>query len=78
MENQSITVDGISYDLAQFTDEVKAAVGVYNAINLDLQKAQVEVLKGQAALQTIGTQIATAVRKELDAKKSAAETESAE
>ena len=54
---RSITVDGISYDTAQFSPEVQQAVGIYNAIALDLQKSQLEAIKCQAALQTVGNQI---------------------
>jgi hypothetical protein len=70
---QSITVDGIGYDVAQFSDEVKGAIGLYNTINLDLQKANIEVVKHQAALQTIGAQVSNAVRKELAAMQPPAE-----
>lgn len=75
MENQTITVDGISYDIAQFSNEIKQAISIYNTINADLQKAHVEVVKSQAALQTIGNQIAAGVRKELEDKKTAAANE---
>jgi hypothetical protein len=69
---RSITVDGISYDAAQFTDAVQQAVSIYNTFQADLQKAQLEVLKTQAAMQTIGAQIGEAVKKELAEKSAAA------
>ena len=65
---RSITVDGISYDTAQFSPEVQQAVGIYNAIALDLQKSQLEAIKCQAALQTVGNQISAAVKTELEKK----------
>ena len=71
-ENRTITLDGISYDIAQFSQGVQSAVGIYNAINADLQKEQLAVLKTQAALQSIGAQIADAVKKELAEKQAAA------
>lgn len=73
-QTRSITVDGISYDLAQFSDAVKQAVAVYNKFQADLQAAQLEVIKSQSAMQTIGTQIADAVKKELADKAAAATT----
>lgn len=65
---RSITIDGISYDVAQFSQEVQQAVGIYNAIAADLQKNQLEVIKCQAALQQVGSQIGTAVKGELEKK----------
>lgn len=62
---RTITLDGVSYDVAQFSQGVQSAVGIYNAINADLQKEQLAVLKSQAAMQSIGAQIAEAVKKEL-------------
>jgi hypothetical protein len=70
---RTITLDGISYDVDQFTDAVKQAVGIYNSFAADLQKEQVAVVKTQSAMQSLGAQIAAAVRKELDDKKAAAE-----
>lgn len=64
-QTKTITLDGISYDLAQFSSGVQQAVGVYNTFSADLQKAQLEVMKNQAALQTLGGQITEAVKKEL-------------
>jgi ribosomal protein S16 len=79
---RSITVDGISYDVAQFSPEIQQAVGIYNTFAADLQKAQLDVIKCQAALQSVGAQISTAVKAELEKKaadaKAAAEGEKAE
>lgn len=63
-KTQTITVDNVNYDLSTLSDGIKQAVGFYNAINLDLGKAQLEVIKSQAALANIGAQIAEAVKKE--------------
>lgn len=62
---RSITLDGISYDVAQFSAEVQQAVNIYNLINADLQKSQLEVIKCQSAMQNIGNQISAAVKAEL-------------
>ena len=70
---RTITLDGITYDLAQFSQGVQQATDVYNSIAADLNKSQLEVIKCQSALQTIGAQISAAVKKELEEKKAAAE-----
>ena len=71
---QNITIDGISYAVDQFSQQVQQAVAIYNAINLDLQKSQLETIKAQAALQNIGAQITEAVKKELTEKAEAVAT----
>jgi hypothetical protein len=70
---RTITLDGISYDVAQFSEGVQQAVTIYNTFSTDLQKAQLEVIKTQAALQSIGAQITSAVKKELEDLKGKAE-----
>ena len=62
---RTITLDGISYDIAQCSQGVQSAVGIYNALQADLQKEQLAVIKTQAAMQGIGAQIGEAVKKEL-------------
>lgn len=76
--NNSITLDGISYDVNQFSQGVQQAVGIYNQFQADLQKAQLEVIKSQAALQSVGGQIAEAVKKELAEKAAAAANDATE
>lgn len=70
---RTITLDGISYDVAQFSQGVQSAVTVYNTFQADLQREQLAAMKTQGALQTIGAQIAEAVKKELAEKVAAAE-----
>jgi hypothetical protein len=62
---RSITIDGISYDAGQFSPAVQQAVQIYNVFSADLQKAQLDVIKNQAAIQSVGAQIGEAVKKEL-------------
>ena len=64
----TITVDGVNHEVSKFSPEVQQAVGIYNAIVLDLQKSQLEVIKCQAALQSVGNQISAAVKAELEKK----------
>jgi prolyl-tRNA synthetase len=72
---RSITVDGISYDVAQFSAEVQQAVVIYNTFSADLQKAQLDVIKCQAALQNVGSQISAAVKAELEKKAASTATD---
>ena len=64
-QNRTITLDGVTHDLTKFSLGVQNAVAVYNTFNTELQKEQLAVMKTQAALQSIGAQIAEAVKKEL-------------
>lgn len=73
MDNRTITLDGISYDVAQFSQGVQAAINVYNTFAADLQREQLAAMKTQAAMQTIGVQISEAVKKELAEKAAAAQ-----
>lgn len=74
---RTINLDGISYDIEQFSPGVQQAVVIYNKFAGQLQDQQLEVMKTQAALQQVGGQITEAVQKELEAKKSAAPVEDA-
>lgn len=69
---RTLTLDGETYDVGQFSEGVQQAVGIYNTIQAQLQGEQLAVIKSQAALQSLAGQIATAVRKELDEKAAAA------
>ena len=66
---RTINLDGISYDIDQFTPGVQQAVMIYNKFAGQLQDQQLEVMKTQAALQQVGNQITEAVQKELATKK---------
>lgn len=68
----TINLDGISYDIAQFSRGVQQAVIIYNKFAAQLQDQQLEVMKTQAALQQVGQQITEAVKKELEDKKTGA------
>ena len=68
---RTINLDGISYDVTQFTPGVQQAVMIYNKFASQLQDQQLEVMKTQAAMQQVGQQITEAVKSELEAKKSA-------
>jgi uncharacterized protein with NRDE domain len=65
MDNQTLTLDGVTYEVARFSQPVQQAVGIYNTFNAQLQTEQLAVLKTQAALQSVAAQIAEAIKKEL-------------
>jgi hypothetical protein len=64
-DTRTLTLDGVQHDVEKFSPAVQNAVGIYNTFNAELQKEQLAVMKTQAALQSIGAQIAEAVKKEL-------------
>lgn len=64
-QKNTITLDGKTYEVAEFSPGIQHAVAIYNSINADLQKAQIDVIRNQAALQTIAAQLTEAVKKEL-------------
>lgn len=70
-QTQTVTVDGVEYDLASLSEGVQTAVGLYNRFNGELQTAQAaaqtanaEVLKLQFAMQSLAGQISQAVKAE--------------
>ena len=67
MEHQpkTITIDGQAYEVEQFSEGIQQAIYIYNTFNAQLQGQQLEVMKTQAALQTVGQQITDAVKAEL-------------
>lgn len=68
---RTINLDGVSYDVEQFSPGVQNAVSIYNKFSLQLQDQQLEVMKTQAALQQVGGQITEAVKTELEAQANA-------
>jgi hypothetical protein len=75
---RTITLDGVEYGVAQFSQDVQNAIGIYNTFSAELQQEQLKVVKTQAALQTIGAQIGQAVKSELEAKKAALSADAAD
>jgi hypothetical protein len=74
---KTINIDGQSYDVELFSQGVQQAVFIYNRFNAQLQEQQLEVMKTQAALQTVGQQITDAVKKELAEQQQSAPAEEA-
>lgn len=62
---RTINLDGQTYNVDQFSQGVQQAVAIYNKFSVQLQDQQLEVMKTQAALQQVGTQITEAVKAEL-------------
>lgn len=67
-KTNTITLDGATYNVADFSQTVQQAISIYNTFNADLNKLQLEVVKHQAAIQSVSAQIAEAIRKELAVK----------
>lgn len=61
-KSQTITVDGHTYELDSLPANIKQAVAIYNRFNNDLNEAQLAVIKCQAAVSTVGQQIAEAIK----------------
>jgi hypothetical protein len=72
MDNQTITIDGIAYDMTQFSDEVKRSVAVYRVISEQMGGQRLELLKSEVTLNHVGNEITTKVKAELAAKAEAA------
>jgi cytolysin (calcineurin-like family phosphatase) len=68
----TFTLDGIAYDVSQFSPGVQQAISIYHRINMDLVNERMAVLKSESALQLIGKQIADAANRELEEKKAKA------
>jgi hypothetical protein len=67
-QTRTINLDGESYEVDQFSQGVQQAIAIYNKFSVQLQDAQLEVMKIQAAIQQVGNQITEAVKAELAAK----------
>lgn len=67
-ESTLLTIDGVSYELAAFSDEVKNAMAVFESFAKDLQQEELKVLKTRSAMDHIRLQIVTQVKKEVDDK----------
>ena len=66
----TLTLDGVQYEVSRFSSTVQQAVAVYNKFAAQLQDQQLEVAKTQAALAFFSSQIATTVKQELESEKS--------
>lgn len=67
-ESTLLTIDGISYELSAFSDEIKNAMAVFESFAKDLQQEELKVLKTRSAMDHIRLQIVTQVKKEVDDK----------
>lgn len=67
-ESTLLTVDGISYEMASFSDEVRNAMAVFETFAKDLQQEELKALKTRSAMDHIRMQIVTQVKKEVEEK----------
>lgn len=63
-----LTVDGVSYEMAAFSDEIKNAMAVFETFAKDLQQEELKALKTRSAMDHIRMQIVTQVKKEVEDK----------
>lgn len=66
-EIKTITRDGTSYPVEQFSAEVQHLVAIYNKFQAQLPDLQLEVMKTQAAMNQLNEEIGKYVDKELRA-----------
>jgi uncharacterized protein YukE len=59
-----ITVDGTQHAIESLSPAVQQAAAIYQRFQGELQEAQLEVVKLNAAIQQIGNQIAQAIKQE--------------
>lgn len=62
-QTKTITVDGKTYELDKLSPQIQQAVAIYNRFSADLSEAQLTVIKCQAAVTSVGQQIAEAIKK---------------
>jgi len=72
MDSRTLTLDGISYNVDQFSQAVQQAVAIHTKFSAQLAEEQLAVLKTQSALQVLTNQISEQVQKELEEKKAQA------
>lgn len=65
---QNIDIDGASYPVADFSDEVKNLVAVRERWGNDLQQLEGEILNTRVALNAVDNQLAALVKAELEAR----------
>lgn len=65
MQTKTISLDGVQYDLDRFSHAVQHIVMIHNKFTLDLQEAQLEVMKNQAAIKHVSDQLTEQIKKEL-------------
>lgn len=74
----SLTIDGVQHELANLPEGIQNAAGLYQTLQRQLADAQVEALKCQLAVQSVGQQITDAVRLVLAEREAAEEVSDAE
>lgn len=66
LPTNTLTLDGVQHDVSKFSPTVQHAISIYNRFTSELQEQQLAVLKTQAAIAHFSTQIAAAVKSELN------------
>lgn len=76
-QTPEIILDGVSYNINNFSPTVQAMVNVRETWENDLAKEKSSVLKTESAIRALDEQLARIVQDELMAKKKAAEEKQA-
>lgn len=71
-QGQTITVDGVQYDLAQFSTEVHKLVGIHQNWEHKIVEARLEVARSEAAVRDLTRELIGKIQAELAAAAEAA------
>lgn len=63
---QSLTLNGISYSISQFSQQVQQLTNFYNSLIADQSTESYALMKTQAAIAQVHNQITEIVKDELD------------
>lgn len=66
MKTQFLTLDGVQYNIDEFSHSVAQLVTIYNRFMADLQDNQLELMKTQAAISQITAQLTEQMKLELE------------
>jgi recombinational DNA repair protein RecR len=67
MEPQTITLDGVQYDLAIFSEEVKRYVGLYNIWQKEMQELRLKLIKDEYAISELNRKLVDKMKQEIAA-----------
>jgi hypothetical protein len=72
-ELKTLTIDGVEYPIADFSEKVQRLIGIHQAWEADAASKRLEVAKSEAALRDLTREILSIVKEEIEAKNAPAE-----
>lgn len=75
MEPQTITLDGVQYQLDSFSDEVKHLVGIYNIWQKEAQELRLKLVKDEFALAELNRKLVSKLQEEIQEQTKAEEVQ---